>query len=269
MHLDVPWWGAIIVATVALRLLLISVPVMSQRLQAKQSKYKNELADYRDRMDEARKEGNNLLVQQIFLEQRDFMKSKDIRLGRQFVVLAANGAVFMTQFFAIKEMCKVGYPGLSTGGSLWFTDLTACDPYYLLPFISAATMAMVARVGIEGGANPETMPPLMRLGMLYGLPIAVFAFGSQFSSAMCVYWCTSNGMSLVYAAAFRNAAIRKFFNVPELVKHPMNPNQKNVFAEVLEKWRENKTNQPTISSLKADDMQRFKKAGRGKPVIKG
>lgn len=95
------------------------------------------------------------------MEQRDFLKSKDIRMGRQFMVILANGAVFATQFFAIKRMVEVcslfyvchngvqmNYPGLSTGGTAWFTDLTACDPYYALPLISAVTMAAVTRVCI-------------------------------------------------------------------------------------------------------------------------
>ena len=27
------------------------------------------------------------------------------------------------------------YPDYAMGGDLWFQDLTACDPYYILPFI--------------------------------------------------------------------------------------------------------------------------------------
>lgn len=181
---------------------------MSQRLVAKQNQYKKELEDFRNRIEAARLEGNNLLrewfdgtwrvlslgltsnfpEQQIFLEQRDFLKSKDIRLGRQFLILMANGAVFMTQFFAIRKMIEasfswmlfvtrkigsvrsglfffdvkwvlcssafwgpvvklqVNYPGLATGGTAWFVDLTASDPYFALPLISAVTMGLVTRV---------------------------------------------------------------------------------------------------------------------------
>lgn len=43
----------------------------------------------------------------MFLEQRDFLKSKDIRLGRQFLIILANGGVFATQFFAIRRMVDV------------------------------------------------------------------------------------------------------------------------------------------------------------------
>lgn len=128
--------------------------------------------EFRSRIQDAQKEGNNLLgtyiqpsisihsysVQQVLLEQRDFFKSKGIRMGRQMFIMIGNGAIFATQFFAIKKMLavsvvwcihlfsQVGYPGLSTGGIAWFTDLTVSDPYFILPLISAGTMAIVMRV---------------------------------------------------------------------------------------------------------------------------
>ncbi|KAK6021046.1 hypothetical protein OSTOST_13292 [Ostertagia ostertagi] len=184
-------WQAVLnysfLATIALRLSLIIVPIMSQRLVAKQSRYKKELEDFRQRIQTARQEGNNLLQQQIFMEQRDFLKAKDIRLGRQFLILLANGAVFATQFFAIRKMVDVNYPGLSTGGTAWFTDLTIADPYYALPLISAVTMGLVTRVGIEMGTSSDQMTPLMRVGMQYALPVVIFAVSSQFASVSIVF----------------------------------------------------------------------------------
>lgn len=85
-------------------------------------------------------------MQQILIEQREFLCSKGVRYGRQFLILAINGSVFLTQFFAIKKMVVVNYPGLSSGGILWFPDLTACDSYYILPLISSATLSLVMRV---------------------------------------------------------------------------------------------------------------------------
>ncbi|PIO54904.1 hypothetical protein TELCIR_23721, partial [Teladorsagia circumcincta] len=76
----------------------------------------------------------------------------------------------------------VNYPGLSTGGTAWFTDLTIADPYYALPLISALTMGLVTRVGIEMGTSSDQMTPMMRVGMLYALPVVIFAVSSQFAS---------------------------------------------------------------------------------------
>ncbi|KAK6042460.1 inner membrane protein [Cooperia oncophora] len=268
MHADLPWWTTIVCATVALRLSLIIVPIMSQRLVAKQSRYKKELEDFRQRIQAARQEGNNLLQQQIFLEQRDFLKAKDIRLGRQFLILLANGGVFATQFFAIRKMVDVNYPGLSTGGTAWFTDLTVADPYYALPLISAVTMGLVTRVGIEMGTSADQMTPTMRIGMQYALPVVIFAISSQFASGLCVYWCASNMMSLLYAGAFRTPAIRKIFNIPPIVVDPTARKKKNAFKEVMAGYKANKAIPPTLAQLKERDAQQFKKAGRGKPIVK-
>lgn len=40
---------------------MVFVPIMSQKLVAKQSMYKKELDEFRERIMDAKKEGNNLL----------------------------------------------------------------------------------------------------------------------------------------------------------------------------------------------------------------
>lgn len=119
---------------------------MSQRLVAKQSIYKKETNEFNERMRQANTEGNNDLVFQIIKEQRDFYRSKGIKMFNQLGILIVNGSIFFTQFSAIKKMAGAFYPGFSTEGALWFTDLTACDPYYALPLISATSLAIVMRV---------------------------------------------------------------------------------------------------------------------------
>ncbi|VDK54386.1 unnamed protein product [Anisakis simplex] len=268
-HLDLPWWATIMCATLCLRLAMIFVPIMSQKLVAKQSMYKKELDEFRDRIMEAKKEGNNLLQQQIFLEQRDFLKSKDIRLGRQFLIILANGGVFATQFFAIRKMVEVNFPGWSNGGALWFTDLTMADPYYALPLISAVTMGIVARVGIEMGTSADQMGPGMRLGMLYGLPVFIFIASSRFASGLCVYWCTSNFISLIYSAAFRLPSVRKVFKIPPVIRHEVErKGDLNAFTSLYRNYKEQKARPPTLEELSKEDVQRFKKAGRAKPIVR-
>jgi YidC/Oxa1 family membrane protein insertase len=82
------------------------------------------------------------------MEQNDFLRKKGIFQMRQFMVMGVNGIVFLTQFFALKRMTEVGMPGISTEGVLWFTDLSACDPYYVLPTLSAITLCLALKVDI-------------------------------------------------------------------------------------------------------------------------
>lgn len=116
----------------------------------------------------------------MLIEQRDFMRSKGIKIGRQMAILLANGGVFATQFFAVRAMANLPYPGFKTGGALWFNDLAACDPYYILPCVSAVSMALVMKFGVESGQSADQMSPALRYGMQYGLPLVVLVSSSQF-----------------------------------------------------------------------------------------
>ncbi|CAD5205687.1 unnamed protein product [Bursaphelenchus okinawaensis] len=264
MHLDIPWWAALMMTTLALRLLLVKVVVLSQKNVAIQSHHRKELAAFQERMNEAKGEGNNMLMQQILIEQRDFFRAKDIKIGRQIVILMGNASVFMTQFFAVRKMANLPYPGFDKGGTLWFQDLTACDPYYALPLISAVTMFAVLRVGIEAGQSSDTMTPAMKYGMQIGLPLVVLVSSSQFPAALCVYWCTSNIISLAYAGLFRIEPIRKVFGIPKFIPPPKK--QEKGIKGAWQDYKKAKAAPPTLEELKKRDQANFKQAGRAKPI---
>ncbi|GMR33766.1 hypothetical protein PMAYCL1PPCAC_03961, partial [Pristionchus mayeri] len=214
MYADIPWWLTIVSATVALRLALIAVPIMSHRVAAKQSLYKQELDLFKARQEHARKERDNVLAQKIVTEQRDFLKSKDIKLGRTFAGNMAYGGVFITQFFAIKGMIEANYPGFSTGGMLWFTDLTLADPYFILPLLSATTTGLILAFGVNVSQSNGKMSPWVRVVV----PSAIlFIATSQLGSGLCVALCASNAMSLAYAVLFRLEPIRKILKIPFVV----------------------------------------------------
>ena len=46
-------------------------------------------------------------------------------------------------------MAKVPVASLATGGLWWFTDLTVNDPLYILPLITAGTIALIFELGAE------------------------------------------------------------------------------------------------------------------------
>ncbi|KAI1722203.1 60Kd inner membrane protein domain-containing protein [Ditylenchus destructor] len=266
INFDLPWWGTICAGTFVLRLLMIFVPVMAQKSAALNSRYRKEIAEFRDRIQDAKAEGNNLLVQQIFLEQMDFMKRKGIKMGRQMLILCINGGVFMSNFFALKKMINANYPGFADGGALWFTDLTTADPYWLLPIISAITIHLVIRSGVDSGSMPQDMPSTMRLAMLYGMPAIIFFAGSQMPAGILVYWCTSNCISLSYAILFRMQAVRNILNLPPIEKSTVS--FMDAINELKSKNKSKKSKPPpSILDLKKKDLENFRKAGRGKPII--
>lgn len=105
------------------------------------------------------------------------MKSKGISMVSQLGVMTANGFVFMSNFFAIKKMTSVDYPGFDNGGAFWFTNLVQADPYLGLPIIAAASTFAAIRLGIDTGASSDQMSPGMRLTLQYGFPIFIVGAG--------------------------------------------------------------------------------------------
>jgi YidC/Oxa1 family membrane protein insertase len=48
--------------------------------------------------------------------------------------------IFISFFVGLRRMANAPVDSFHTGGMMWFTDLTVCDPYYILPVITSVTL---------------------------------------------------------------------------------------------------------------------------------
>ena len=107
----------------------------------------------------------------------------------------AQGGVFVCCFFALKGLADAGVPSLHTEGALWFADLAARDPYYVLPLASTAITALSVELGIDAGTQTQTtmtrnMKLFLRAALVVSLPFiakfpAVRTFVFLNASATC------------------------------------------------------------------------------------
>ena len=54
--------------------------------------------------------------------------------------------IFISVYTGLREMAELPVASMTTGGLLWFTDLTIADPYYALPLMTAATLLVTIEV---------------------------------------------------------------------------------------------------------------------------
>uniref|UniRef100_A0A914HBD6 Membrane insertase YidC/Oxa/ALB C-terminal domain-containing protein n=1 Tax=Globodera rostochiensis TaxID=31243 RepID=A0A914HBD6_GLORO len=268
--LDIPWWSTIVIATVVLRLICFPIPLQMRRLTAIQQKYGPELLEFSERMQKAQREGNNALSMQVVWEQKDFMSKKGINVFKHLPMMVANGAVFMTMFCSLKRLANSKYPGFEQEGFSWFSNLTVGDPYWVLPIYAATTLHWVFRSGIEAG-NLATMPKLVKYGMLYGLPLVLLLSANHFTSAVCLYWCTSNSITLLFSLLFRSPRIQQILKLPPPPSKEFQQLPKMKLSAIKKDFQEVRSASapPSLSTLKKKDLEQFKKAGRGKPLIPG
>lgn len=52
----------------------------------------------------------------------------------------------LSTFLAIRGMAKLPVESMSTGGALWFTDLTVVDPFFILPVLATASILTIIHV---------------------------------------------------------------------------------------------------------------------------
>ena len=97
--------------------------------------------------------------------------------------------IFLVLYYTIKEFENL--ESFRTGGLFWFQDLTAADPYFILPVFYVATM-MASQEVILRRTSPQQKGLMRAMPLVFGL---FLAFGG-FPSGLFVYWVTSNIITL-------------------------------------------------------------------------
>ena len=179
--LGAPWWLSIAIVTVIVRSLLFPLTI-------KQVKSMRAMQDLKPEMDRLRaKYKDNRQKQQEEL-MKLYQERKVNPLGGCFPLLIQM-PIFITMYYVIRSFDQT-HPSFSSGGILWFKDLTVADPYYILPVLSAVTMLAASEITSKN-VDPQQRW-LMRL-----LPVVFTIFLLNFPAGLFMYWITSNLVTLV------------------------------------------------------------------------
>jgi YidC/Oxa1 family membrane protein insertase len=72
---------------------------------------------------------------------------------------------------------------------LWIQDLSAMDPYYILPLLMGGSMLIQQRL------NPAPIDPIQQKVMMV-LPIVFTVFFAFFPAGLVLYWVVNNAISI-------------------------------------------------------------------------
>ncbi|XP_061664903.1 mitochondrial inner membrane protein OXA1L [Syngnathoides biaculeatus] len=238
MHMDVglPWWAAIVVGTVVARLAVFPVIVKGQREAAKLNNVMPEMSRLTAKMTEAKQSGNKFEFAKAYTDLNLFQKKHDVNPLRGFLVPLVQAPIFISFFMALRKMAYLPVPSMQTGGALWFPDLTAADPFYVLPLAVTGTMFFILELGAESGVdnpNLRAMKTVFRI-----MPFVILPLTINFPTAVFTYWLTSNCFSLAQVALLRHPPIRDKLRIPERIQHPPAdlPQSDGFIASVKKGW---------------------------------
>ncbi|CAM4516175.1 hypothetical protein PO909_024503 [Leuciscus waleckii] len=239
MHVGIglPWWGAIVAGTIVARCLVFPVIVKGQREAAKLNNVMPEMTKLTNRMNEAKQSGNKFDFSKAYTDLMMFQKKHDVNPLRGFLVPLVQAPIFVSFFIALRKMADLPVPSLQTGGLWWFTDLTASDPFYILPIAVTGTMFAILELGAESGVdnpNLRAMKTVFRI-----MPFVILPLTIHFPTAVFTYWMTSNLFSLGQVALLRHPTVRQKLNIPERITHPPSalPMNEGFIESIKKGWK--------------------------------
>lgn len=214
LHLDLglPWWGAIAAGTLCARVALLPLLVRAQREAALLAQHLPRLQQLSKSLAEARRGTDQLRVARAYTELAAYQQRHNVNPLRGFLVPLVQTPLFVSFFLALQKMAAAPVPALQWGGLAWFPDLTAPDPFYVLPVLVSASMWLVLEVGAETGVSAPgagAMRQVLRLLPLFFLPFIL-----HFPTAIFTYWLTSNAFSLLHTGLLRVPALRSRLGLP-------------------------------------------------------
>lgn len=202
---DLPWWAAIAVCTIIVRALLTPLVIIAQRNAAVMNNVMPEMQKLQAKMTEARQMGNAMEAARSSQEISMLMREKNFNPFKSLVVPCAQIPIFVSFFTGLRQMVNTPVESMQTGGALWFTDLTAVDPYYILPVITCATLSLTIELGsdtLKASNQAQLVGYVLR-----AIPVVIFPFIMNFPAGMVTYWATANVISLVQVSFFNDLCL--------------------------------------------------------------
>lgn len=260
-----PWWAAIATATVVLRVCLFPIVIRMQKNSAILNNLRPEMDKIQKRIKEFQQAGNQLMVAQETARLFQLYQKHGCNPIKLMIMPFIQFPVFISFFLALRGMAYVPIESMREGGFAWFVDLTIPDPAFVLPFLGALSFMATIELGGEAGVNNpqmEKMKTVFRVMSILLIPVT-----AKFPAAVFMYWLTNSVLSMGQILVLRVPAVRGFFGIPQIIKHPVDMT-KDSGGGFIAKMKESYQHTMVVDETKRKDahvQKQYKKMIKVKP----
>lgn len=179
IHNFVDNWGvAIIGVTLCIKLLFFKLSQASYRSMAKMRKIQPRLKELQERFADDRQRFNK--------EMMDLYKREKVNPLGGCLPILVQIPVFISLYWVLVETVELRQAPFA----LWIQDLSAQDPFYILPILMGITMK------IQQSLNPAPIDPL-QAKIMKMFPIVFTVFFLFFPAGLVLYWVVNNTLSII------------------------------------------------------------------------
>ena len=173
------WGVAIIAITIIVKSLMYPLTKAQYTSMAKMRALQPKMAALKEKFGDDRQKFGQATMEM-------YKKEKVNPMGGCFPILLQM-PIFLALFYVFLESTELRHAEFI----FWLTDLSAQDPYYVLPILFGASMFVTQKL------QPMTVTDPMQQKMMTFMPVIFSVFFLWFPSGLVLYWLVSNLISIV------------------------------------------------------------------------
>ncbi|WP_087023655.1 membrane protein insertase YidC [Thaumasiovibrio subtropicus] len=187
----VNWGVAIIILTFIIRGAMYPLTKAQYTSMAKMRMLQPKLQDMREQFGDDRQRMSQAMMEL-------YKKEKVNPLGGCLPILLQM-PIFIAFYWALMESVQLRHAPFF----LWINDLSAQDPYFILPLLMGGSMFMIQKM------SPTTITDPMQQKIMTFMPVMFTFFFLWFPSGLVLYWLTSNIVTLIQQTLIYRALEKK------------------------------------------------------------
>ncbi|MGD8121740.1 membrane protein insertase YidC [Vibrio sp. TRT 2004] len=185
------WGVAIICLTFIVRGAMYPLTKAQYTSMAKMRMLQPKLQAMRERIGDDR--------QRMSQEMMELYKKEKVNPLGGCLPLILQMPIFIALYWALMESVELRHSPFFG----WITDLSAQDPYYILPLLMGASMFMIQKM------SPTTITDPMQQKVMTFMPVMFTFFFLFFPSGLVLYWLVSNVVTLIQQSLIYKALEKK------------------------------------------------------------
>ncbi|MED5499313.1 MAG: membrane protein insertase YidC, partial [Pseudomonadota bacterium] len=184
------WGWSIVLLTVCVKIVLFPLAAKAYKSMARMRKMGPEMQRLKEQYGDDR--------QKMSQEMMKFYQKEKINPLGGCLPMVIQMPVFIALYWMLMESVELRHAPFM----LWINDLSAKDPYFILPIIMGGTMLLQQLL------NP-TPPDPMQAKIMKMLPIVFTFFFLWFPAGLVIYWIVNNSISILQQWFITNKVLKE------------------------------------------------------------
>lgn len=236
------WAGAIVASSVVVRAVTFFFQVKSSDKMAAMAALKPVTEPIQKKIEEAIAKGDKQQEQVLRMQQAHILRPYMGGIFSMGGFMLVQGWIGFCAFRCLRAMSTLPVPGMANDGFLWFTDLTARDPYFMLPATTTAIFYAIFKSGGETGISTDVGAQAMRGKVMTGLAFFLGLVTAFQPAGLQIYFLASGIMGAATGWMLRQNGFRRFVRIRPLP----NPKSNEMYSKVIK-------GQAKLSDIKSAD----------------